>query len=71
MCKKADAFFYSKNLKTSLKKPKGFNHFMLKEILETKQEMVKNLSFYSTNNNRPKEFTKQLQKDLKDKNNML
>ena len=62
MCKKADAFFYYKNFKTSIKKPEGFNHFMLKEILETKQEMVKNLSFYSTNNNRPKEFTKQLQK---------
>ncbi len=49
MCKKADAFFYSKNKNVGVEKPKNFNHFMLKEILDAVGDLKKNLSFYIAN----------------------
>lgn len=62
MCKKADAFFYSKNKNVGGKKPKNFNHFMLKEILDVVGDLKKNLSFYITNLGLSYKFSKLIQK---------
>lgn len=48
MCKKQMSFFYSQKKELSKEKPKWFNHFMLKEILDTTEEIRKNLHFYMT-----------------------
>ena len=50
MCEGADVFFCCKNKKRKDKKPKGFVHFMLKEILDTSCEINKNLSVYGADN---------------------
>jgi len=47
MCEGADVFFCCKNKKRKDKKPKGFVHFMLKEILDTSCEINKNLNAYN------------------------
>ena len=62
MCKKADAFFYSKNKNVGVKKPKNFNHFMLKEILDVVGDLKKNLSFYIANLDLSYKFSKLIQK---------
>lgn len=59
MCKKQMSFFCSANKNRKLKnlsKPEGFNHFMLKEILDLSQVLRTNFSFYSSNKTQSYEF---------------